>query len=198
LTRRSRAEDDVRILEAALGPLPLSKARPTLVMLSGLPGSGKTYLAREICRRHPIVHLESDALRKALFTSPVYSPMESMRLYAAIRVLVDDLLGRGLPVLLDATNVKEAHRRPLYEIAEAHRARLMILHVEVPDRVARTRLEAKRRRGDPDNYSDADIGVYEAMHREEEPIGREHMRVDTSESVATAVDKIVGKLEEKA
>ena len=81
-------------------------------------------------------------------------------------------------------------------MAEAQRAQLLLVHVEVPERVARERLEAKRRGEDPDSYSDADVGVYEAMRRGKEPIGREHIRVDGSGSVAGAVDKIVRKLEE--
>ena len=198
MTRRSRADGDVRILESALGSLPPANARPALVLLSGLPGSGKSYLAREICRGYPIAHVESDVLRKELFARPVYTPRESTRLFAAIHALVGDLLDRGLSVLFDATNLKEAHRRPLYDIAKRRGARLVIVRVEVPDSVARQRLEAKRRGGDPGNHSDADVDIYEAMRRAEEPIGREHIRVETSGSVAPAVDKIVGELEEIA
>jgi len=179
-----------------LGPLPPAKARPAFVLLSGLPGSGKSHLAREIGRRYPVAHVESDALRKALFARPVYSQRESSRLFTAIHALVDDLMSRGLPVLVDATNLKEAHRLPLYDMAEARRARLVVVHVEVPDPVARQRLEAKRRGGDPDNPSDADVNVYDAMRREEEPIWREHISVDASGSVAVAVDMIVRELEE--
>src|SRR5574341_2088568 len=115
---KSRLDRDVRIIEAALAGLPPPQNHPALVLLSGLPASGKSHVAREIRRRYPIAHLESDALRKALFHRPVYTQQESTRLFSAIHELVARLVETGIPVLLDATNLKEAHREPLYRIAE--------------------------------------------------------------------------------
>ena len=73
IRRPSQRERDARVLEATLGPLPLTRKPPVLVILTGLPGSGKSHIASEICRRYPLARLESDALRKALFKRPTYS-----------------------------------------------------------------------------------------------------------------------------
>lgn len=194
--RSSLLARDVRILEASLGPLPQPVERPPLIVLSGLPGSGKSYLARDIERRYPLALLESDALRKALVKRPVYSQKESGRLFAACHALLEDLLGKGIPALLDATNLKEMHRRPLYSIAERAGARLVLVEVRAADEVARRRLEARLKAENPWDRSDASLDVYESMRREAEPIDRPHVVMDGSGDTGLGAERVLRQLEE--
>ncbi len=162
----------------ALGPLPPPQPRPALVVISGLPGTGKSKFARELQRRTSAVVLESDALRRLLVEKPSYSWQESRRLFAAIHVVAERLLSEGISVILDATNLAEIHRRPLYEIAARCGARLLLVEVIAPAEVARTRLAERVAAGE--SASDADVGVYERMLPAREEIRREHLVVDTS------------------
>ena len=115
--RQPLLERDVRLLRGALGPLPPAEPRPAFVVLIGLPGSGKSHLAREIIRRRPLALVESDQMRRALFKRPAYTETENTRLFRACHQLLEELLAAGIPALCDATNLRELHRRPLYEIA---------------------------------------------------------------------------------
>lgn len=164
------------------------------MVLSGLPGSGKSHLAREVCRRYPLAHLDSDALRKALVKRPAYSEAESARLFAACHALLGGLLARGVPALLDATNLKEIHRRPLYRLAAKHGARLVLVQVEAPAETVRERLAGRLRGDNPRDRSEAGREVYEKMRDQAEPMERPHITVDTSKNIAPAVDKIVREL----
>jgi DegV family protein with EDD domain len=193
--RRSRwLQRDVSILEAALGSLPAAVDAPPLLVLSGLPASGKSHLAREITLRHPFAVLESDALRKALVKRPTYSQQESARLFAACHALLEDLLSQGIPCLFDATNLKKAHRRPLYEIADRTRARLLIVEVRVGDDVISRRLVGRQHSENPGDRSDATLDVYESMRREAEPIERQHLVVDASAEIGPAVEEVLRHL----
>ncbi len=192
----SRLEEDVRVLEEALGELPSPQEQPALVVLSGLPGAGKSHLARELCRRYPMARLESDVLRKALFRRPSYSASESARLFAACHALLDRLLARGVSAVLDATNLKEIHRRPLYRIAEDHGARLVLVEVHAPREVVERRLEGRSRGANPWDQSEAGLEVYERMRQEAEPIQRPHLRVDTSGDLEEALAMILRELQE--
>lgn len=192
--RSSLLQRDIKSLACSLEPLPALVGRPALVVLSGLPGSGKSHLAREIARRQPVAILESDALRKALVKRPTYSQKESGRLFAACQTLLEDLLSAGVPVLLDATNLKEMHRRPLYRIAERTGAHLLLVDVRAGEDVVRRRLAHRGSADNPWDRSDATLDVYESMRREAEPIERKHLTVDTSVDIGPAVDGIVGEL----
>jgi len=186
------AQDVDRIL-GALGPLPPSRHHPALVVVSGLPGTGKSLFCRELRRRTGVAVLESDALRKLLFSRPSYSSEESQRLFAAIHTAIARLLAAGISCTLDATNLKERHRQPLYDIAEELGAKLILVEVTAAPDVVRRRLAARTNYGDA--LSDAGSVVYERMRREVEEIQREHFQVNTAADTGPALTTISREIE---
>ena len=195
-SKPSLLQRDVATLEGTLGPLPAPVEHPPFIVLSGLPGTGKSHLAREIARRHPFALLESDTLRKTLVERPSYSQSESARLFAACHALIASLLEKRIPVLFDATNLREMHRRPLYDVAERTGARLLLVQVTAPEEVVRRRMEARAVRENPSDRSDATLDVYETMRRDAEPIERSHLVIDSAvDDAEGAVLKILRGLE---
>lgn len=180
---------DVQRLAESLGELPEPVVKPAFVAVSGLPGTGKSYFCSKLAERLPFVILESDTLRKVIFTSPSYSPEESSRLFQACHYLIEKLLKRGIPVILDATNLSERYRERLYSIAERLDVKLILVRVEAPPQVVHERLQA--RLGNPEGNSDADWEVYKKMKPRVQKISRNHYVVDTSKDITPALDKIV-------
>ena len=180
---------DVERLIMSLGQLPGRVVKPVFVAVSGLPGAGKSYFCSKLAERIPLIVLESDALRKVLFSTPSYSPAESQRLFRAIHFLIERLLKKGFSLILDATNLSERHREYLYSIADRLSIRLILVHVKAPVKVVRQRLE--RRLENPENKSDADWQIYQRMKFTVEKIKRQHYTVDTSRDITPVLDKIV-------
>jgi len=188
--------EDAQRIEESLRPLPPPRSSAALVVVSGLPGSGKSYFCRQLAARHPLAHLDSDALRKALVGQPTHSPEESSRLFAACHRVLDRLLGAGVSALMDATNLREVHRRQLYAIAEQHGAKLVLVSLRAPAAIVEKRLAARARRADPEDLSDAGPEVYQRMRSLDEPIARPHIVVDTSADIEPAMQTILRELEE--
>ncbi len=180
---------DVERLTSSLGQLPEPVAKPAFIVVSGLPGTGKSYFCQKLAERLHYVILESDALRRMLFPSPGYDPAESRRLFQAIHLLIERLLKRGIPLILDATNLSERYRERLYSIAYRSDVRLILVRVEAPPDVVRERLKARQE--DRQSKSDADWGVYQKMRSSVEKIWRNHYVVDTSRDITPVLDKIV-------
>jgi len=187
---------DARKIEEYIQPLPPPRTSPALVVLSGLPGSGKSHFCRRLASRYPMAGLKSDALRKALFGQPTYSAEESRRLFAACHLVLSRLLARGIPTIFDATNLREVHRRQVYLIADEHNARLILVHLQAPPAVAHERLEARVKGLPSHDLSDAGPEVYERMRHDVEPIGRPHISVDTSADIEPAIAAILQQLKE--
>lgn len=180
---------DADRLGESIGELPGPEARPTFIVVSGLPGTGKSYFAARLAERLGYVALESDALRLVLFPRPTHSPDESAYLFRTIHILIERLLKKGIPIILDATNLSERFREPLYSIAEHTGARLILVSVQAPPEVVwerlMTRLAASK------SGSNADWSVYQRMKPTVERIVRNHFVVDTSQDITDALDRIV-------
>ncbi len=170
--------------------MPQPQVEPPFVVVSGLPGVGKSFFCRKLAERVPFLILASDTLRKILFPSPLYDEGENKRLFPAYHALIEELLTRGIPIIFDATNLLERHREHLYYIAEKTRAKLILVSVEAPPEVVRRRLLAREKGSDLQNDSQAVWEVYQKMKPRKEKICRNYFTVDTSRDIMAAIDKI--------
>jgi predicted kinase len=169
--------------------LPEPVVRPCFIVVSGLPGTGKSHFCGKLKEKLSFLTLRSDALRKTLFPLPSYTHQESSRLFQAVHLLIARLLRKGIPLVLDATNLSERYRERLYSIAEHVDARLILVRVEAPPEVVHERL--KNRLEDLEAKSDADWAVYQKMKPSVQKIQRNHYVVDTSKDITPVLNKIV-------
>ena len=182
---------DAQRLSESLGQLPDPVVKPAFIVVSGLPGTGKSYFGSKLAERLPFIILESDALRKTLFSSPTYSSPESSRLFQAIHHLIEALLRRGIPLILDATNLSEQYRERLYNIADRLNVKLILVRVEAPPDVVYERLKARSEGMNSKSASDADWTVFQKMQSTVQKIRRNHYAADTSRDITPVLDKIV-------
>jgi predicted kinase len=182
---------DLQRLTDGLGELPEPVVKPAFVAVSGLPGTGKSYFCAKLAERLPFVILESDALRKTLFLPPSYSPEESARLFRALHLLIEGLLKKGIPLILDATNLSERDRERLYNIADRLDAKLILVRVEAPPQLVYQRLKSRKNGANAGNYSDADWEVYRKMKPTVEKISRKHYVADSSRDISPVLDKVI-------
>ena len=165
-------------------------AGPFLVMLSGLPGTGKSYFARELVKRVPFLVLESDRLRKALVPDPKYTPGEHSRVFVACHLLLEEFLGQGRRVLFDAANLTEKYRLPVYQMASRVSAPLVVIRFTAPEETIRRRLAERAAGLDLGNYSDAGWLIHTRLRQGEQPIQREHINLDTSRDIYPVLEEI--------
>jgi len=182
---------DAQRLSESLGQFPEPVVKPVFIVVSGLPGTGKSYFCRKLAERLPFIILESDTLRKTLFPAPTYNPPESSRLFQAVHRLIEGLLKKGIPLILDATNLSERYRERLYHIADHLDAKLILVRVEAPPEVVYQRLKARTAETNSESSSDADWAVFQKMKSSVQKISRNHFAVDTSRDITPVLDKIV-------
>jgi len=186
----NRVKEDVERLRRSLGDLPLPQIEPPLVVVSGLPGTGKSFLCRTLAERLDYLVLSSDSLRQTLFLEPKYDDDENRRLFAACHALIEGLLKAGIPIIFDATNLLERHREPLYHICDKAGAKLILVSVEAPEELVQERLLGRQSGIDPEDRSRAGWEVHQRMKYRKEKIPRNHFVVDTSRDINVAIDKI--------
>jgi len=161
----------------ALGELEEPDRRPCLVLVGGLPGTGKSTLARGLAERAGFTVIRSDVVRKELAGLPaheparasleegIYAPAWTERTYAECLRRAERALFEGQRVIVDASFVEEKNRRTFLEAAGrlGLPAAFLVCRAE-PEEI---RVRLANRRGDA---SDADWSVFQrAAGRWEEP-----------------------------
>jgi len=184
-------DEDVEKLRQSLNGLPQPQVEPPLIVISGLPGTGKSFFCHKLAERLSFLILASDTLRIILFPSPQYQESENKRLFSACHVLIEELLRKGIPVIFDATNLLEHHREYFYRAAERAGAKLILVWVEAPPEVVRQRLLTREKAAVPQYDSEAGWEVYNKMKPRREKLLRNHFVVDTSQDITAVIDKIV-------
>ncbi len=176
--------------------LPPQPAGPAvLVVLAGLPGTGKSHLAAAVAAQRAVVIIRTDTVRKALAPQPTYSPVESGRVYRTCHAVLRILLTKGYPTLFDATNLTAPGRRTLRCIARATGVPYFLVWVEAAPALVRERL-LRRGRGMSAYDSDADWSVYRAMQATvERPQRTDLVVASTPGTLGEAVATIMGFLD---
>jgi len=103
-------------------------SRPKLILLVGLPGSGKsTWAAR---KKLPV--LSSDELRRILADDPTDQSIHK-RVFSVLRLLIKHRLELKRPVTcIDATNLTPKERRPYLALARRHDAIIEAVFFNTP------------------------------------------------------------------
>jgi uncharacterized protein len=189
--------DDVPAL-VALAAAHLEAGRVRLVLVGGLPGTGKTTLAGGVADRLGATLVSSDRVRKemsgltpteparAAYRDGLYRPEQTEATYRELLHRAEELLGRGETVVLDASWSAEAHRRAAADLAVRAHAELAALRCEVPRAVADQRI--RDRRG---SASDATPLVAAVMAADADP-WPEATTIDTAAPLEVSVDNALG------
>jgi predicted kinase len=124
------------------------------LVVCGLPGVGKSTVARQVADRIDATVVRSDAVRKALYADPTYSAEETASVYDALLSRAEDRLERGESVVLDATFADDRFRTAAVELGAAVTTEHTLVCVECDRAVAERRIRER------DDISDADVDVY--------------------------------------
>ncbi|MES4891608.1 AAA family ATPase [Streptomyces sp. NPDC096012] len=166
-----------------------------LVLVGGLPGSGKSTLSGALADRLGVTLLSSDRIRKELAGIPaeqsaaagygegLYTPEWTARTYAALLDRAALLLSAGESVVLDASWSDSIQREAAVRVARRTSAELVALHCHVPGDVSAARLITRA-----PGASDAGPEIAEAMAAKEPP-WPEAVPVDTTGALESAVSR---------
>jgi uncharacterized protein len=144
----------------------LAPQRPALVLMSGLSGSGKTWLAQRMAPPLRAIHLRSDIERKRLAGLPpaarsrsalaqgIYARAMTVAVYDRLADCAADTIAGGYTTIVDATFTRAEDRVRFRALAASLRVTLCIVYCHAPAKTLRHRISERARRGkDPSEAS---------------------------------------------
>ena len=169
---------------------PFVRPGGSLMMMVGLPGTGKSSIVENLSEKLPCTVISTDNVRLQMRNQPTYTAAEMMLVYEVCYSIIEVRLKRGQRVIFDASNYLAARREHLAKIARRCGAPVAICSVQASQDTIRDRLReriyGKRRESD---LSDADWSVYKWMVEAQEPVVGEHIIVDTTSSLPDVLAK---------
>jgi uncharacterized protein len=177
----------------ALACLRLARPAPVLLLMCGLSGSGKTWLARRLAQSLPAVHVRSDVERKrragldALarcrsgVAAGLYSSGTSAQVYDDLARAAEDILSGGATAIIDATFLQCEQRTRFVQLGGRLGALVRLIYCEAPVHALRARIAARAASGTDPSEADESVLDWQLSHfelpRPEESV--EAIRVET-------------------
>lgn len=162
-----------------------------IVLVMGLPGSGKSYFASHLSERLGAGYINSDRTRKSVHSGKRYSPRGKADVYRQMRDLARQALEQDKAVVADATFYRKELRDLFLTLGKEHRVLVHVIQVEAPEDLIKERLSLPR------EDSEADFKVYqiirsqfEQLQPDEPHLTLESGRNNIEEMLETALDYI--------
>jgi aminoglycoside phosphotransferase family enzyme/predicted kinase len=179
--QQDRLESYLKLTSALIQP-----NRPALLLMHGLSGSGKSFVARHLAASIGAVQIRSDVERKRLFglwpardfssdgVAEVYSPAATEQTYRRLRTLANTVVSAGYFVIVDAAFLSQSQRAEFVSMADALGFPWAMIECQAPDSVLRDRITRRQLAGgDP---SDADSKILDMQLASVEPISEVESR----------------------
>ncbi|KAA9035649.1 AAA family ATPase [Ginsengibacter hankyongi] len=155
-----------------------------VVIVFGLPGSGKSYFAERLAKLIKADYINSDRVRKELFKKRTYSKAEKQSVYDEMLATMKDAVDQDRNVVLDATFHTKETRNPFVKEMKS-KGGIYFIEVTANEELIRERLKKAR------PYSEADFKIYKIIGSDNEPLKEPHL-------VLQSTNNNIGEMLQKA
>lgn len=128
-----------------------------IILIFGLPGTGKTTIAEHLAQKIGAAYIGTDQVRQKMELKGKYDPAIRQQVYEELFKELHALAETHSSIVVDGTFYKQVYRERIKSIAKTFRQKFMMIDVKSKDTSVRERMLHPRK------YSEADYEVYEIV-----------------------------------
>lgn len=171
-------------------------SKPALICLYGYPGSGKTYVARNLANEIQLAQVSADRIRNELFQTPRYDAQENAIVTHLMDYMSEEFLSAGVSMVYDTNALRAVQRRRLRELARKHKAAYLLIWIQVDLDTAFARTQDRDRRTADDKYAEPQTrSTYERqLSGMQNPQGEDYLVISGKHTFSTQKNLIINRL----
>ena len=159
-----------------------------IIIVFGLPGSGKSYFATNLAGMLNAGYINSDQVRRTMFAVRKYSAREKLSVYNEMLAQMQKAIQQHKNFVLDATFYANYIRKKFFDAAKDIDD-IIFIEVRAEESLIKERL--KRPRKD----SEADFKIYKKIKKQWEPLYEDHLILQsTDDNIAEMLEKTAAYL----
>ncbi|WP_221393543.1 ATP-binding protein [Dyadobacter sp. NIV53] len=163
-----------------------------IVIVSGLPGSGKSFFAEKLSKALGAEYISSDRIRKGLNASGLYTFSDKLAIYLAMAEKTRKAVKGNRTVVVDATFYHHTMRDYFKQLAEEETVPIYFILVKTTEQIAKKRLS------EPRADSEADYGVYVSIKNQFEKYTFPHLTLfSTNDNIEEMLSKTTEQLSKR-
>ena len=170
--------------------------KPILICLYGFSGSGKTFLARNLCEHIQLAHLDADRIRGELFRNPRFDSQENAVILHLMNYLAESLLTAGVSVIYDINVQRAGQRSRLRQLALKHRAAYLLVWLQIDTDSAYERTQRRDKRTYDDKYAQphSKQSFEQAVANMQNPKDEEYLVISGKHAFVTQKSTLINRL----
>lgn len=165
-----------------------------MIIVSGLPGSGKSFFASLLAQKIGARYLNSDRVRREIDARGEYAFEDKLIVYEEMARRASDAIRQGNTVVVDATFYLEEMRNLFVTLAKLLHEKVCFIEIVAPEDLIKERLSQPRL------DSEADYSVYKLVRSQYERIKDDHLLLasgnDNVEDMLSKAEEYIAKIDE--
>lgn len=142
-----------------------------IIVVLGLPGSGKSFFASRLAQRLNAWYLSSDKIRVAMKAKGKYTLKEKLAVYQKMEKDAAQALRQGENIIVDGTFYHHTMRDLFTSLATIHHTPIHFIEIKASEEIIKERLAKQRRE------SEADYSVYQIVSKQFEQLDMPHLKI---------------------
>lgn len=145
-----------------------------MIIVSGLPGSGKSYFASRLSQKLGATYISSDLMRKEMDAQGRYAFEDKLNVYEEMAHIAGEELREGKRVVVDATFYRKEMRDLFATLAKLLHRRMAVIKIVADEQIILERLRQPRA------ASEADVSVYKLVKSQYEELDGDHLVIEST------------------